>query len=229
MKESLIALLLLCEALLTAHVQAAGFDCSKASSFVEKTVCSDRELSNLDDLLATSYKRALSKSSDLNSLKSQQREWIKQGRDQCKDIACIRAAYSKRLAELNTLQDEAADATPKSSTPPQENFSGEYSLVDGSKFCSGGMDVKQEGNSISISFDTVCTKAQNLCNYEGKGILTDNQVIFKEPECTITVKFAGHGVETTQEGVCSEACGFNARLGGKYVLKKDSKKQDEGK
>jgi uncharacterized protein len=38
--------------------QAASFDCAKASSFVEKAICSDKQLSSMDDQLARLYKAA---------------------------------------------------------------------------------------------------------------------------------------------------------------------------
>jgi uncharacterized protein len=45
--------------LFASWAHAAGFDCTKASTLVEKAICSDSELSKLDDLLMISYKEAL--------------------------------------------------------------------------------------------------------------------------------------------------------------------------
>lgn len=44
---------------LTSISYAASFDCNKASTFIEKAICSESELSKLDDLLGKSYKKAL--------------------------------------------------------------------------------------------------------------------------------------------------------------------------
>ena len=35
---------------------AASFDCNKAVTYVEKTICANLELSNLDDLMANNYR-----------------------------------------------------------------------------------------------------------------------------------------------------------------------------
>lgn len=92
---------------------AASFDCAKASTLVEKAICSDAELSKLDDLLALTYKKALAAQSDGGELNLQQRTWLKNVRNQCGDVACIRQAYTGRIAVLGVLADNSAsDATP---------------------------------------------------------------------------------------------------------------------
>lgn len=45
-----ILLIFIC-VFISSHVSAASFDCSKASSDIEKAICTDQELSNLDDQL----------------------------------------------------------------------------------------------------------------------------------------------------------------------------------
>lgn len=91
----------------TSH--GASFDCTKASSEVEKIICQTPSLSTLDDTLAKAYSNARSKSADIEKLKSEQINWIKNTR-QCKnDIECITNSYKKRIAELepnNTQSDE---------------------------------------------------------------------------------------------------------------------------
>lgn len=84
-------------------LHAASFDCSKAVSVVEKAICSDRELSGLDDSLAQAYKKALSAASDPEAVKRGQRAWLKSERDVCKDLPCLKKAYTKRLGELNDM------------------------------------------------------------------------------------------------------------------------------
>jgi len=44
--------------ILMSSAQAASIDCAKASSFVEKAICSDKRLSSMDDQLARLYKAA---------------------------------------------------------------------------------------------------------------------------------------------------------------------------
>lgn len=86
--------------LLPASLQAAGFDCTKASTFVEKAICSDRELSELDDMLTAAYQKALASSSNPAKTKAEQRQWLNAERNQCKDNQSLKAAYARRLQEL---------------------------------------------------------------------------------------------------------------------------------
>ncbi|MHA7777559.1 MliC family protein [Roseibium sp. M-1] len=87
------------------------FDCSKAESSAEKLICSNDDLAALDRKLSDVYEGAVgvAKSLDagaeeeLNTLKAYQRGWVK-GRDECwkgeDELACIRASYERRVAEL---------------------------------------------------------------------------------------------------------------------------------
>jgi uncharacterized protein YecT (DUF1311 family) len=63
---------------LTAH--AASFDCTKASSLMEKTICSNPELSKLDEDLAKIYSELMAQLKDEPArqmeLRNEQRKWI---------------------------------------------------------------------------------------------------------------------------------------------------------
>jgi len=79
--------------------QAAGFDCAKAATKVEKQVCADVALSKLDGELAAEYQAAKLRADRPTALKAEQQAWLAK-RNACKDLACLRAAYEGRLAEL---------------------------------------------------------------------------------------------------------------------------------
>jgi len=79
---------------------AASFPCHKANTWVEKTICSTQQLSHLDELLATAYKKALRNAFNKNALKADQRAWLKIDRAFCENISCIRQAYTLRISEL---------------------------------------------------------------------------------------------------------------------------------
>ncbi len=85
----------------------ASFNCSKAVTRVEKTICASRVLSDLDERLAGAYGAALRSSDDPGSVKSGQRAWLKNVRDRCPAEASLKQAYEKRLAELGPT-DKAA-------------------------------------------------------------------------------------------------------------------------
>jgi uncharacterized protein len=86
----------------------ASFDCAKASNLVENAVCSDAELSALDDTLSTVYREALNVPDGTNALKSSQRIWRKK-RNTCQNTACLKKVYAERIAEL-TRADSAPAA-----------------------------------------------------------------------------------------------------------------------
>ena len=81
-------------------LQAASFDCGKATTLVEKTICADAQLSARDDALMEAYKHALVETKDANLLKAVQRAWLKNVRNKCQDVTCLFSAYDQRIAEL---------------------------------------------------------------------------------------------------------------------------------
>lgn len=82
---------------------AASFDCTKATTRTELTVCGDPELSELDSRLGKAYEASLSRSADPERLRAAQRAWLRDVRDRCQGKPCLNAAYLKRLKELLDL------------------------------------------------------------------------------------------------------------------------------
>tara|TARA_B110000908_G_C10108083_1_gene381699 strand:+ start:283 stop:672 length:390 start_codon:yes stop_codon:yes gene_type:complete len=81
---------------------AASFDCNKAATFVERTICANPELSTLDDLMANNYrvmKAAGIGAGAQSHLKQSQRDWIKV-RNKCSGIACLKFQYLERSSEI---------------------------------------------------------------------------------------------------------------------------------
>lgn len=81
---------------------AASFDCRKAATLIEKDICSNTTLSELDEALADRYKGV--RSSNIGEgakrqLKLTQRAWLKE-RDGCSNTACIESKYRQRMEEL---------------------------------------------------------------------------------------------------------------------------------
>jgi uncharacterized protein len=79
---------------------AASFNCAKAATTTEKTICSDPELSKLDDVLSGAYREALGKGTDKASVKDWQKAWLYFTRDMCSDAACLKKAYTTHIDEL---------------------------------------------------------------------------------------------------------------------------------
>jgi uncharacterized protein len=81
---------------------AASFDCKKAGTRIEKTICSDSQLSGLDDKLGNAYAEALKNSPDKSWLVKQQRRWMR-ARTQCENTKCLAAKYNRQINFLSTV------------------------------------------------------------------------------------------------------------------------------
>jgi uncharacterized protein len=82
------------------YVHSASFDCAKAKTKIDKLVCGDPKLSDLDDKLTALYNQVLAKSPVPEDTKEQQREWVKQSRNVCKDADSLQQAYTSRISDL---------------------------------------------------------------------------------------------------------------------------------
>jgi uncharacterized protein len=81
-------------------VHSASFDCAKAKIKVDKLVCGDPKLSDLDDKLNALYSQVLAQSPVPEDTKQQQREWVKDPRNLCKNADCLERAYTNRISDL---------------------------------------------------------------------------------------------------------------------------------
>ncbi|MFC3114685.1 lysozyme inhibitor LprI family protein [Cellvibrio fontiphilus] len=83
-------------------VLAAGFDCKKAHTEIEKTICSNDRLSTLDLELNQIFKLARMETKDKQSLISGQSDWLKNTRDLCKSADCLQLVYINRISDLKS-------------------------------------------------------------------------------------------------------------------------------
>jgi len=81
----------------------ASFDCQKASSKIEKLICSSPDAADADRRLAAAYSAAKSKSADPSAVKADQVAWIKQQRNACGDAACLLETTEARIQALSTM------------------------------------------------------------------------------------------------------------------------------
>lgn len=101
--------------MLSAPAQAASFDCAKASTEVEKAICTNPDLSRSDEVLARAYATALGGLSDeaKAAVQAGQREWLGFAALACTSDAkpftaeltdeqqgCLNAVYRSRISEL---------------------------------------------------------------------------------------------------------------------------------
>jgi hypothetical protein len=79
---------------------AAGFDCAKAHTTIEVTICETPALSELDTRLSVLYKEAVRHDPQI---KETQRRWLSTVRNRCADQACLTAAYEQQIGALENL------------------------------------------------------------------------------------------------------------------------------
>jgi len=85
---------------------------------VEKMVCADRAIAELDEYLGRYYAASRAEIPGAGAcLQSDQAQWLKSTRDACVDGACLKSAYLNRLAELDPLQP-GATALKNVTLPP---------------------------------------------------------------------------------------------------------------
>jgi uncharacterized protein YfaS (alpha-2-macroglobulin family) len=81
---------------------AAGFDCTKVLSPVEKSICTDDAFSEYDSKLTLLYHNTLSIASEGASkkIRESQKSWLEE-RNRCGSNACLISSYGGRIDELN--------------------------------------------------------------------------------------------------------------------------------
>jgi len=94
----------------TAKRAGPSFNCAKASNAVERTVCAEPALADLDLRVAEEYKRALGLHTDKEALKANQRQWLREMHNQCATAPspCAQKYYKVRLAQLVQHNEQAA-------------------------------------------------------------------------------------------------------------------------
>lgn len=128
----IVILLLLWPVFDLAGSSGPSFDCEKAQTIIEKAICANAELSDLDNRLGNTYKdlkaRAfIGEDSEKAAFKKEQQEWIRQRNTKCsglslqETVACIKPLYEKRVAELEGMMEKIPAG-------------GHYELVKGRQF-----------------------------------------------------------------------------------------------
>ncbi|NWC08142.1 DUF1311 domain-containing protein [Pseudomonas agarici] len=91
----------------TGPAQAASFDCDKARLPAEMSICTDRQLNDLDVEMATTYRllRGLFAMGNRGAMQDEQAAWLKE-RNACgSDQDCLSHEYEKRLRQLKQRYD----------------------------------------------------------------------------------------------------------------------------
>jgi uncharacterized protein len=100
MKNTIIILVL---GLSWGQGQAASFDCNRAVTKVEKLICKDKVISEIDTELSVIYDKLLGESDEKDKLLllKEQKHWLKFNRNPCVSASCIAVAYRSRITALH--------------------------------------------------------------------------------------------------------------------------------
>lgn len=190
--------------LLPIAAHAAGFDCAKAASPAEKTICADTALSKLDGDLSAAWKKALAKGGDTAALKAAQLKWLKQ-RDQCgNDAPCLGDRYRERLASLN--------GTPLAADRWQQTW---YLTSDNPSF--GGV-LTLTGTAPRLHFELSANNGANTGGLDGDIVLHGDSGTYRKDKCRLDFDRKGGRIRVTQQGADFD-CGAGAGVvySGDYV------------
>ncbi len=91
---------------LTTPAAAAGFDCSKTNTAVERLICGNEELSQADSRLVDNYQKLLAAFADdsveVERQQQAQKTWLRESRNRCPDVLCLQSAYIYRNLALES-------------------------------------------------------------------------------------------------------------------------------
>ena len=201
--------------LTTQTALAASFDCSQARNWTEKAICSDKQLSDLDELLLASYKKAVAHSGD--AVKYQQREWLKYSRNSCQDIDCLKAAYTQRLNELNRIT-----ASTTTTAPVSQGISGVYQRFIKNKPDPETAEItlrELKGGKVYVQGSAIWQGGQAVHTGEldHTVLLNGNRLYYQEGDrdaCALTIHLMPQGLKVTDDNM--RCGGLNVSFDGNY-------------
>jgi len=178
---------------------SASFDCGKAATAVEKSICRDSGLSALDEELSRLYKQALSRTPNPQALKAEQRQWLKTERNRCSDGDCLHRAYNGRI--------EALSDAPK----PTAIIEGLTGIYEGD---TGELRVRELDGRIR--FHIYSSFRMNTGEVSGDAVVegTTAEYVNREQNCRLAFRFTPSGAILSQEGTCG--MGLNVTADGEY-------------
>jgi uncharacterized protein YecT (DUF1311 family) len=96
-----------------------SFDCTRATSQANRTICATPDLAALDRELSNVFINTLGQAStDPKALRAEEAAWLTGVRNRCADAACLRAAYRSRIAALKDRSLRAASPAAYAETRP---------------------------------------------------------------------------------------------------------------
>jgi uncharacterized protein len=226
---------------IAANTYAASFDCRKASSELEKLICSDDELSRLDESLSKAYREALKRTDIKDKIIKSQRQWLKNERDACHNAECLKTAHEIRIKELLSLSSHAlvtSSLSHRNTSPPDKPVSDTYSRTDFMRDWSAVKETYKRAESKMIlsvkdkntfQFDaSIVGSNLHTCTLSGLAVrrgpyfeYVGNEPMFTAPDdCVLKFWFQGDSVRLEHApGKCRGPCGEHTMFGGAVLYR----------
>jgi uncharacterized protein len=167
-------------------VQAASFDCSKATHQEEKTVCNTPKLSQLDDQMAILYFEARKKTTDLNAFERSRTNWILQKRTCESDVVCLERSYLQRIAVLEQISPMTSSSNSASASSTSTGQGSQLSQLNGEWYSNqwkygytltNGVGVATSTNSpnFKVGDRIIFLQQSSEKTFEGTQVYTDGK------------------------------------------------------
>ncbi len=201
-------LLVLAVVVPVAEARAASFDCARAESPVERLICSDPQVSKLDERLDKAYRAAQATGMWRRSeLGRDQSDWLKNVRGKCSDAPCLVRAYQARIEELGRPRDVTGTYKMESGLLKVRHFPAERRIAF-ELYASAGMNTGELAGEAELrggeaSYPTEAERLRRAREHE-------------QDDCTVRLTFSRDGAVVTQIGVCG--MGLNVTATGAYTL-----------
>lgn len=150
---------------LLATAQASSFDCSIASSDLEKAICNDKQLSKADEEMAAYYFKLTKSLTTENSkeLLSRQRAWLNQRKKICPNLnpLCLLNTYSSRIDELKAKFEHLVPLSPSEATSfqgirttcgfPEVIFPEKYKIYGAGNYAGHKLDIQIDSHGAQAT------------------------------------------------------------------------------
>ena len=187
-----------------APAAAQSFDCAKAKTAVEKTICADADLSRLDNDMGQAFKAARS---TLAASAIGQAAWLKNVRNICTTAACLRDAYRKRIADLGTLNVWSI-----------EGLAGQWTRLNDVPYERAVLSIDSV-SAAGFAFELSATNGAQSGEIDGTAVKRGAGAALVDDETKCEVKFGRLGVRlvVSTSPTCASMGGMAVTFDGEFA------------
>lgn len=198
---------------------AASFDCAKAKSKNEKLICSNSELSSLDEVLSGAYKSAYERTASKSALRQSQRDWLASYELRaCNDAACLKTYIAERIALLKDVSARGETASQWSGTFVRY-WKGKVDMNAATVSILGLRTGRLYVSGTALWYGPQANIGRvndgQIEGYTGR-IMVNDSASFEADGCSASLLRRGRDLEIQGETGCG---GLNVTFNGKYQRK----------